>query len=112
MSTAAGDFFVAPLPEADVITMGMILHDWNLERKKLLIRKAYDALPPGGAFVAIEALIDGGMLTARRTAATSALGASGGGGKGGGGRKPVKRVAGAQHDGDSARGSAVDGLKA
>jgi O-methyltransferase domain len=38
--------------------MGMILHDWNLERKMLLIRAAYDALPPGGALVAIEALID------------------------------------------------------
>jgi hypothetical protein len=38
--------------------MGMILHDWNLEKKKLLIRKAYDALPAGGAFVVIEALID------------------------------------------------------
>jgi hypothetical protein len=36
----------------------MILHDWNLEKKKALIRKAYDALPPGGAFVVIEALID------------------------------------------------------
>ena len=29
----SGDFFADPLPEADVITMGMILHDWNLERK-------------------------------------------------------------------------------
>jgi hypothetical protein len=38
--------------------MGMILHDWNLEKKMRLIRKAYDALPEGGAFVAIEALID------------------------------------------------------
>ena len=38
--------------------MGMILHDWNLEKKMHLIRAAYDALPPGGAFVAIEALID------------------------------------------------------
>jgi len=53
-----GDFFVDPLPKADVVTMGMILHDWNLEKKKVLIRKAYDALPRGGAFVAIEALID------------------------------------------------------
>ena len=53
-----GDFFADTLPKADVITMGMILHDWNLEKKKLLIRKAYDALPPGGALVAIEALID------------------------------------------------------
>lgn len=58
VSTSAGDFFVDPLPKADVITMGMVLHDWNLERKKHLVRAAYDALPSGGAFVAIEALID------------------------------------------------------
>jgi hypothetical protein len=58
VSTASGDFFADPLPKADVITMGMILHDWNLEKKKKLIRAAYEALPPGGAFVAIEALID------------------------------------------------------
>jgi predicted O-methyltransferase YrrM len=58
VATAAGDFFKDPLPKADVITMGMILHDWNLEKKRHLIRAAYDALPPGGAFVAIEALID------------------------------------------------------
>lgn len=56
--TASGDFFNDQLPKADVITMGMILHDWNLERKKQLIRAAYEALPKGGAFVAIEALID------------------------------------------------------
>src|SRR5262249_42381421 len=48
--TAHGDFFKDPLPKADVITMGMILHDWNLEKKMHLIRAAYDALPPGGAF--------------------------------------------------------------
>jgi precorrin-6B methylase 2 len=58
ITTAAGDFFKDPLPRADLITMGMILHDWNLERKMHLIRAAYDALPPGGALVAIEALID------------------------------------------------------
>lgn len=58
VSTIAGDFFADPLPPADVITMGMILHDWNLDKKMKLIRAAYDALPKGGAFVAIEALID------------------------------------------------------
>jgi hypothetical protein len=58
IATASGDFFKDPLPKADVITMGMILHDWNLEKKRHLIRAAFDALPPGGAFVAIEALID------------------------------------------------------
>ena len=55
---ASGDFFKDPLPKADVITMGMILHDWNLEKKMHLIRAAYNALPAGGALVAIEALID------------------------------------------------------
>jgi predicted O-methyltransferase YrrM len=56
--TASGDFFKDALPRADMITMGMILHDWNLEKKMQLIRAAYDALPAGGALVAIEALID------------------------------------------------------
>ena len=58
VSTASGDFFVDPLPAADVVTMGLILHDWNLERKHQLIRAAYEALPPGGAFIAVENLID------------------------------------------------------
>jgi hypothetical protein len=58
IATASGDFFKDPLPKAELITMGMILHDWNLEKKMHLIRAAYDALPSGGALVAIEALID------------------------------------------------------
>ena len=58
VSTAAGDFFADPLPKADVITMGLVLHDWNLERKMHLVKAAYDALRPGGAFVAIENIID------------------------------------------------------
>ena len=53
-----GDFFKDDLPKTDVITMGNILHDWNLDKKKMLIKKAYDALPEGGAFIAIENLID------------------------------------------------------
>ncbi len=58
ISATSIDFFKNELPRADVITMGMILHDWNLENKMMLIRKAYDALPEGGAFIVIEALID------------------------------------------------------
>ena len=57
-TTVAGDFFAAPLPKADVIVMGNILHDWKLEKKQHLIRAAYDALPSGGALVAIENVID------------------------------------------------------
>jgi predicted O-methyltransferase YrrM len=58
ISAVGGDFFADPLPKADVITMGMILHDWNLEKKKQLLKAAYDALPEGGAFIVIENLID------------------------------------------------------
>lgn len=53
-----GDFFTDPLPRADVVMMGHILHDWDLDQKKALIRKAYDAVPPGGAFIVYEAIID------------------------------------------------------
>jgi len=58
VTTASGDFFVDALPRADVITMGMILHDWNLDQKMHLIRSAYDALPEKGALIVIENLID------------------------------------------------------
>jgi len=58
VQVVSGDFLKDSLPKADVITMGMILHDWNLEKKKHLIHLAYEALPEGGAFVAIENLID------------------------------------------------------
>jgi hypothetical protein len=54
----AGDFFKDALPKVDVIVMGHILHDWDLEEKKRLIRKAYDALPAGGAFLAFDSVID------------------------------------------------------
>jgi predicted O-methyltransferase YrrM len=55
---ASGDFFADPPPQADVITMGLILHDWNLERKLHLIGSAYEALPEGGALIVVENLID------------------------------------------------------
>ena len=58
VSVQAGDFFNDELPTADVITMGNILHDWGIEDKKMLIKKAYDALPKGGAFVILENIID------------------------------------------------------
>jgi hypothetical protein len=58
VTIVSGDFLKDPIPKADVITMGMILHDWNLEHKKHLVRLAYEALPPGGAFIAVENLID------------------------------------------------------
>lgn len=53
-----GDFFKQDIPKADVVLMGHILHDWDLPTKKMLIKKAFDALPVGGALVVYEAIID------------------------------------------------------
>lgn len=53
-----GDFFKDKFPEADVITMSNILHDWDENSKLAIIRKAYDALPPNGVLIAVENIID------------------------------------------------------
>jgi hypothetical protein len=58
VKSRSGDFFADTFPRADVITMGNILHDWDEEKKLMLMKKAYEALPDGGAFIAIESLID------------------------------------------------------
>ncbi len=53
-----GSFFELPLPKADVVVMGHILHYWDLETKLMLLRKAYEAVPEGGAVIVYEAIID------------------------------------------------------
>jgi len=58
VDTASGDFFSDPIPKADIVVMGNILHDWDEEKKMQLLQKAYNALPDGGAFVAVENVID------------------------------------------------------
>jgi cyclopropane fatty-acyl-phospholipid synthase-like methyltransferase len=58
ISFAGGDFFAEPLPSADVIVFGHVLHDWSLEQKQQLLQKAYDALPEDGAVIVFEAMID------------------------------------------------------
>jgi O-methyltransferase domain len=54
----AGNFFTDPLPSADVLIMGRILHDWNLAQKRMLIEKAHAVLPKGGALIVYESIID------------------------------------------------------
>ncbi len=58
VKTFNGDFFNDELPKANIVTMGNILHDWDEETKIKLMQKAYDALPAGGVFIAIENIID------------------------------------------------------
>lgn len=58
VKAVSGDFFTDDFPKADIIVMGNILHDWGMDKKQALIKKAYDALPENGAFVVIENIID------------------------------------------------------
>jgi hypothetical protein len=58
LTFSTGNFFTDPLPNADVLIMGHILHDWDLDQKRHLLRNAFDALPTGGALIVFEALID------------------------------------------------------
>lgn len=54
----SGDFFTDEFPKVDIITMGNVLHDWGSADKLILIKKAYQALPEGGALIVIENIID------------------------------------------------------
>lgn len=58
VSFAAGDFFADPLPKADVLILGHILHDWSEAEKKILLDSALEAIPAGGAVIVFEAVID------------------------------------------------------
>ena len=58
VSFSPGSFFTDDLPKADVILMGHILHDWDLDQKKMLLCKAHAAVPDGGAVVIYDSIID------------------------------------------------------
>ncbi|TLD68871.1 methyltransferase [Phragmitibacter flavus] len=58
VSFQGGSFFTDELPKADVLLFAHILHDWDLEVKQILLKKAYDALPSGGAVIVFDAIID------------------------------------------------------
>jgi hypothetical protein len=54
----SGDFLEGPLPAAEVLIMGHVLHNWGLDTRKMLLRKAYEALPVNGVLIVYETLID------------------------------------------------------
>ena len=55
---ASGDFFVDPLPEGDLYSVGRILHDWTEPKVLTLLRRIFDRLPSGGALLIAEKLIN------------------------------------------------------
>ena len=54
----AADIWRDPFPSADVVVLGHMLHGWGLERKLLLLQKAYEAVPAGGAVIVYDAIVD------------------------------------------------------
>ena len=56
----AADIWRDPFPSADVVILGHMLHGWGPERKKILLQKAYAAVPDSGAVIAYDAIIDDG----------------------------------------------------
>jgi O-methyltransferase domain/Dimerisation domain len=58
LSFTAGDFFTDPLPQADVLVIGHVLHSYDVAGKRLLLHKAYDALPGGGALIVYDSIVD------------------------------------------------------
>lgn len=58
VSVKSGNMFTDEFPATDLITMGNLLHSFDMEKKQLLLKKAYDALPSGGELVVIELIMD------------------------------------------------------
>jgi acetylserotonin O-methyltransferase len=58
LSVQAGDFFHDPLPAADLYAVARILHDWTEVKIAALLAKIHAALPPGGALLVAESLLD------------------------------------------------------
>jgi acetylserotonin N-methyltransferase len=62
--TIAGDFFTDPLPQADLYSVGRILHDWSDEKIHRLLARIYAALPEGGGLLIAEKLLEPGYVSA------------------------------------------------
>jgi acetylserotonin N-methyltransferase len=58
IEVVAGDFFADPLPPGDIYGLGRILHDWPEEKIHKLLTKIYERLPPGGAVLIMEKLVE------------------------------------------------------
>lgn len=65
----AGDFFQDQFPEADVIVLGRVLHNWDIDTKRMLLAKASESVRAGGAVIVYDMLID----DARRSSVSGLL---------------------------------------
>jgi len=54
----AGNFFNDHPPEADLISIGRILHDWTESKVRSLLARIYQSLPEGGGLLIMEHVLD------------------------------------------------------
>lgn len=63
VSVHPGDFFADDFPHgADAILLMRITHDWALSEVRVLLRKAYEALPSGGRLIIYETFKNDGNV--------------------------------------------------
>jgi acetylserotonin N-methyltransferase len=60
ITVVAGDFFLTPLPKGDLYALGRILHDWSEEKIVKLLGRIHEHLPPAGAVLIAEKLLEEG----------------------------------------------------
>jgi len=58
VSFQPGDFFTDALPESDVVVFGHVLHDWGVAERRILARRAFEAVVPGGYALVYDTMID------------------------------------------------------
>jgi acetylserotonin N-methyltransferase len=75
--TIAGDFFIDPLPEADLYSVGRILHDWSDEKIQRLLARIHAALPEGGGLLIAEKLLEPGYVSAHMQSLNMLVGTEG-----------------------------------
>jgi acetylserotonin N-methyltransferase len=60
ISVVAGDFFTDRLPDGDLYALGRVLHDWAEDKVVQLLGRVHERLPPGGAVLIAEKLLEEG----------------------------------------------------
>jgi acetylserotonin O-methyltransferase len=75
--TLAGDFFTDPLPEADLYSLGRILHDWSDEKIHRLLAKIHASLPARGGLLIAEKLLRPDYVAAHMQSLNMLIGTEG-----------------------------------
>jgi len=75
--TIAGDFFTDPLPEADLYSLGRILHDWSDDKIRRLLAKVHASLPAGGGLLIAEKLLAPDRVSAHMQSLNMLIGTEG-----------------------------------